>query len=215
MTAAAFLLAAACCRADLVLVQKVDGAGQSGTQTISIQGDHSRADLGPAMSVLTDGSSGESFALRHPDRTFVKISREQGKAMLDQIARHRGESPPPELKPTGKSEPVGEQECEVFTCDLGGMVVTYWIAKNFPDFRAIQEQLARVQSGALSLGAQGLLPDPKTFPGMTMKTELELGGKKVTTTTLSVKQGPVDPALFKLPRNYKETPLPEAKSEPE
>ena len=71
-----------------------------------------------------------------------------------------------------------------------------------------------MQTGALALGSQGLMPDPTTFPGMTMKTEMELSGKKVTTTTLSVKETPVSASLFEIPAGYKETPMPELKFEP-
>ena len=208
---AALLLSLACSRADLVLVQQVEGGGQSGKQTIRIKGGQSRADLADSMSLITDGASGDAFALRHADKTFVKISPAQGKALLEQFAKRRGNAPPPALKPAGKTEKVGDYDCDIFTCDLGGLTVTYWLAKNFPDYAVIQEQLAAVQSGALALGTQGLLPDPKKFPGMTMKTEMDLGGKKVATTTVSVKQEAVDPYLFKVPGNYKETPLIEPK----
>ncbi len=195
--------------ADLVLVQKVEGGGQSGEQTIHIKDGKSRADLASTLSLITDGATGDAYTLKHGDRTYMKIPAAQSQAMIEELRQKRGDAPPPELKPTGKMEKVGEYECEIFTTDLGGLAVTYWIAKGFPNYAAIQKQLSAVQSGSLALSSQGLMPDPATFPGMTMKTVIELGGKKVTTTTLSVREAPVAATLFEIPRGYRETPTPE------
>ena len=196
-------------QADLVLVQKVDGAGQSGEQTIRIKDGKSRADIAQALSIITDKTTGDAFTLKHGERTFMKIPAAQSQAMLEELRKKRGDAPAPELKSTGKKEKVGEYQCEVFKCDLGGLSVTYWIAREFPNYATIQTQLAAVQGSPLALSQQGLMPDPGSFPGMTMKTELILSGKKVTTTTVSVKETPVPASTFDVPAGYKETPSPE------
>jgi hypothetical protein len=196
-------------RADLVLVQQVEGGGQSGEQTIRIKADKSRADLATTLSLITDGATGDAYTLKHVDRTFMKIPAAQSQAMLEELRKKRGDAPAPELKSTGKKEKVGEYECEIFKCDLGGLAVTYWIAKDYPNFAAIQKQLSVVHSGSLALASQGLMPDPATIPGMTMKTMIELGDKKVTTTTKSVSEAPVAASLFEIPKGYKEVATPE------
>jgi hypothetical protein len=211
---AAVVLVAASARADLILTQRVDGGGQTGEQTIRIKDGKSRADLASTLSLITDAATGDAFTLKHADRTFMKVPAEQSQAMLAEMKKQRGEAPPPQLKPTGKKEKAGDYECEIFTADLGGLRVTYWIAKDFPNYTAIQKQLSAVQSGSLALASQGLMPDPATFPGMTMKTMIELSGKKVTTTTLTVKETPVAADLFEIPRGYKETPSPELQFAP-
>jgi Domain of unknown function (DUF4412) len=208
MKIAALLLAAllglAVARADLVLVQKVEGAGQAGEQTIRIKDGKSRADLAGALSVITDSTTGDSVTLKHNDKTFMRVPAEQTRAMVEQMRRQRGSDAPPELKSEGRKEKVGEYECEIFTSHLGELDVKYWIAKDFPNYQAMQEQISKLQSSAAAAGAGGLLPDPKTFPGMTMKTEMELGKKKVTTTLVSAKEEPVDPAIFEIPEGYRE-----------
>jgi Domain of unknown function (DUF4412) len=201
-------------RADLILTQRVDGGGQTGEQTIRIKGGKSRADLASTLSLLTDAATGDAFTLKHPDRSFMKVPAAQSQAMLAEMKKKRGEAPPPQLKPTGKKEKVGDYECEIFTTDLGGLTVTYWLAKDFPNFAAIQQQLSAVQAGAQALASQGLMPDPATFPGMTMKTVIELGGKKVTTTTLTVRETPVADSVFEIPQGYKELPSPELQFAP-
>jgi hypothetical protein len=206
---AALVLIAAPVRADIVLTQRVEGGGQSGEQTIRIKDGKSRADLASALSLITDAATGDAITLKHSDRSFMKVPAAQSQAMLEEMKRKRGDAPPPQLKPTGRKEKVGEYECEIFTTDLGGLTVTYWLAKDFPNYAAVQKQLSAVQSGAQALSSQGLMPDPASFPGMTMKTVLELSGKKVTTTTLSVRETPVDASVFEIPKGYKELPSPE------
>jgi hypothetical protein len=61
-----------------------------------------------------------------------------------------------------------------------------------------------VQSGGISAMAKGVMPEVKDFPGMPLKTEMDLGGKKLNITIVSVKEQPVDPAIFKIPNGYKE-----------
>ena len=199
----------ACARADLVLVQKVDGAGQSGEQTIRIKGTQSRSDISQSLSILTDSATGDAVTLKHSDKTFMRIPAAQTRAMAEAMKKRRGNAAPPELKALGKKEKVGEYECEIFSCDLGGLSVMYWFAKDYPKAAAIQEQLSALQSGGLGGGAAGVMPDPKTFPGVALRTELELRGKKVTTTIVSVKEEAVDAAIFNTPADYKELATPE------
>jgi hypothetical protein len=75
-------------------------------------------------------------------------------------------------------------------------------------------QMEKLQSGGISAMAKGLMPDLKEFPGMQLKTEMELGGKKVTTTILSAKDDTVDPLIFVIPKDYHEAPAPVLKMQP-
>jgi hypothetical protein len=200
---ASLLVSAMVLRADLVIVQKVDGAGQSGEQTIKIKGDKARTDLAQMVSMITDGATGEIVTLMHTPRTYLKVAPEQTKAMMEQLQKSRPSAEPAKLQPTGKKEKVGDYECEIFTANLGAITATYWIAKDFPNYQAVLGQLEKLQAGSISAMGNGLMPELKDFPGMMMKTEMDLGGKKVVTTLLSAKEENVDPAIFKIPANYK------------
>jgi hypothetical protein len=198
------VLLSATVQADLVIVQKVDGAGQSGEQTIRIKGDKARTDLAQQVSVITDGATGEGITLMHAQRSYFKVTAAQAKSMMDQLKKQRGDGEAPKLQPTGKKEKIGAYECEVFTATLGELGVTYWIAKTFPNYQSVLAQMEKLQGGAISAMGRGVMPDLRDFPGMPMKTEMELGGKKVSTTVTSVKEENVDPAIFAIPKDYKE-----------
>jgi hypothetical protein len=212
---AAWLLAAAVfAQADLVVVQKVEGGGQAGEQTIKIKGDKARTDLNPTVSMLTDGATGESITLMHTGRTYLKVSAEQTKSMMNQLQKLRTGTEPPKLQDTGKKEKIGNYDCQIFTADLGALKVTYWLAKDFPDYQNVLAQLEKFQAGAISAMGKGVMPELKDFPGMIMKTETDMAGKKVVTTLVSAKEENVDPTIFVIPKSYTEISSPELNFQP-
>jgi hypothetical protein len=211
---AVFFMGVAFGRADLIIVQKVEGGGQSGEQTIKIKGDKSRSDLAQPVSMITDGATGEMTTLMHTGRTFLKVSAAQTAAMMEQLQKLRPSAEPTKLQPTGKKEKIGEYACDIFTANLGAITVTYWVAKDFPNYPAVLAQLEKFQAGAVSAMGKGLMPELKDFPGMMIKTEMDMGGKKTITTLVSAKEENVDPAIFKIPAGYKETASPALKFQP-
>ena len=215
VSALGLLVAAASLEADLVIVQKVEGGGQTGEQTIKIKGDKARTDLNPAVSMITDGATGEMITLMHSGRTYLKVPPEQTKSMLEQLQKFRTNSDPAKLQPTGKKEKIGQYDCEIFTAGLGALTATYWIAKDFPNYQSVLEQLDKFRSGTISAMGKGLLPEPKDFPGMTIKTEIDLSGKKIVTTLISAKEENVDPKSFDIPSGYKEITSPALNFQPQ
>lgn len=205
---ATFLTATALVRADLVIVQKVEGSGQSGEQTIKIKGDQARTDLAQQVSMITNGANGDVVTLMHAQKTFMRISAAQTKAMMEQMQKLKPVGEPPKLTATGKKEKIGNYDCEIFTTNFGGVGVTYWIAKDFPNYSAVLAQMEKLQAGSISAMGKGLMPELKDFPGMQIKTEMDLGGKKVSTLLVSAKEENVDPASFEIPKDYQEASAP-------
>ncbi len=201
-------------RADLVILQKVEGGGQTSDQTIKIKGDKARVELTSTVSMITDGATGESITLMHSGKTYLKVSAEQAKAMMEKLQKMRPSAEPPKLQPTGKKEKIGDYDCEIFTANLGDLVITYWLAKDFPNFQSVLAQLEKFQSGTISAMNNGAMPPLKDFPGMIIKTEMDLKGKKTVSTLVSAKEENVDPAIFKLPAGYKEVTSPSLNFQP-
>jgi hypothetical protein len=195
-------------QADLVMVQKVEGGGRSGEETIKIKGDKSRTDFSGSVSMIADGATGEMITLSHTDRTYLKISATETKSMMEQLQKYRTGTDPVKLQPMGKQEKVGDYNCDVFTVALGSLTTTYWLAKDFPNFQSVLAQLEKFQAGTVTAMGRGLMPDIKDFPGMPIKTELSFDGKKIVTTLVSAKEDNVDPGLFNIPKDYKENTSP-------
>ncbi|MGB8170857.1 MAG: DUF4412 domain-containing protein [Chthoniobacteraceae bacterium] len=206
----ALLAAAVLARADVVVVQKIDGGGQSGEQTIRVKGGKARCDIGGAVSVIFDRETGETTTLSHAQRGTVTLSPEANRAMLEKMQKARGSTEPPALIPTGKKEKIGEYQCEIFTAELGNVKVTYWLAKDFPQLQTFLSHLDVLESSPLAGAKGGVAPRTKDLPGMPIKVLMDMGGQKVTVTTLSAKEENVDPSIFKIPAGYKDLPSPPA-----
>src|SRR5216683_7827636 len=94
-------------RADLTIVQRVEGLGQNGDVTVKIKGDKERIDAPSQPTRIIDGKAGEMTDLLNEKKTFIRISAEQIKAAAETINKFDGERPAaPKLTPTGKKETI-------------------------------------------------------------------------------------------------------------
>jgi Domain of unknown function (DUF4412) len=134
--------------------------------------------------------------------------------MLEKMQKARGSAEPAKLVATGKKEKVGEHECEIFTADVGKMKLTYWLAKDYPNFQNLLTQLDVLEGSPLAGASGGLAPRTKDLPGMPIRITMEIAGQKVIVTLLSAKEEVVDPGIFKIPAGYKEQPAPPTPAKP-
>ena len=207
---AALLLFFTAARADFIIEQKVDGLGQqSGSIVVKIKETKARAELSPQISYIIDGVSGDSVTLMHERKGFMKVTAEQGRALLEQMQKTPGAGGSA-AKPvaTGQKETVDKWPAEIFTWSNGALAVKYWIARDFPNFAAIQSAMDKARAGGLGALNKNLLPANSDFPGMVVKTEMKTKGKTITSTIVSVKEEPVDAKQFEIPGDYKELPTP-------
>ena len=218
LAVAAILLAANFpAQADVVIVQKVEGAGgQNGEMTMKMKDGKSRTDVNPQMSMITDTQSGEVITLMHDQKSYMKISGDTTRAMLDRIRKMADDQsasatpkPAPKLKATGRKDKINGYDTEEYTCDANGKKITYWIAKDYPDYSAILAQMMKMQQGGLAAMMKGMMPEASEFPGMPIRTEMDNGyGDKITTTLISAKQEPVNATDMEVPAAYKEMTMP-------
>jgi hypothetical protein len=202
-------------RADIVIVQKVEGVGgQTGEMTMKMKNGMVRTDVNPEMSNITDTKTGDVITLLHDRKSYMKISGATTKAMLEQIRKmtqeKSGSSPAsaPKLKATGRKEKISGYDTEEYVCDMNGKKMSYWIAKDFPNYSVILREMMQLREGGLSAMMKGLMPDASDFPGMPIRTEVDNGGEKIVTTLLSANQEPVDAADMQAPAAYKEMTMP-------
>ena len=63
-------------RADLIVVQKVEGAGQNGEVTVRIKGDKERIDAPSQPTRIIDGKTGEMTDLLNERKSFIRSIEE-------------------------------------------------------------------------------------------------------------------------------------------
>lgn len=215
--AAALLALPPISRADLVIVQSVEGAGQASRMTVKIKGDKTRADISPQLSSLTDGATGDSVMLMHEQKGYMKMPAERTKALMEKMKGFQLQSGKDGVKKeeaatgpkaTGKKQRIGAYDTEEYVCQVGNTNIHYWVAKNFPDWQKIQEQMLKNQEKSLSQMLKGKIVSLKDLPGMPIKSEMEFNGQKIAYTIVSVKEEDVSAKDFEIPAGYKEMTIP-------
>lgn len=209
LSAALLYVSTTFCMADWVIVQKTTMAGSETPMTIKVKGAKSRMDMGKEMSVLFDTPSGQALILLHAQKAMMRMDAEKIKAAMSTAAGKAGIPSEPIAPPTatGQTEKFGEHNCEVYTWT--GKIGTgkFWIAKDFPKAKELNE-LTDKMSQALANPLVNTMPKSADFPGMAIKSEVEMMGQKIVTELVSAKEEPLSDEDFKSPSGYKEISVP-------
>jgi hypothetical protein len=209
----ALILAAGLARADVVIVQKVDGAGQSGQMTVTVGTDKVRTDISPQVSTITDTTTGQVTTLMHDQKVYMIISADAEKAMCDQMSKtmqQSGVSPsasPAPPKATGKTDKINGYNAAEYTFNNGIIKASYWVSTEFPNAKMVSDALARFSKGSLADMTKAFTPDLSSLPGVPVKTEMEFNGQKMTTELVSATEQQVDPSIYQVPAAYTEVKM--------
>jgi len=198
-----------CARADLTIVQRVEGAGQNGDTTVKIKGDKERIDAPDQPTRILDGKSGEMTNLLNDKKTFVRVSAEQIKAATQAVNKFDADRKPASAKltPTGKKETVSGYETEEYVFESPQIKASFWVATTYPDATAILKEMQAPVSGAWKPSGMGM-PDYTDFTGVPLKTVISFGGNEVTTTITSIKKDPINATEFEVPKGFQELKRP-------
>src|SRR6202030_1941697 len=130
---AVFVGAFACAaRADLTIVQRVDGVGQNGDITVKIKGDKERIDAPSQPTRIIDGKTGEMTDLMNDRKSFVKISVAQIKAAAESMNLNADKkSSASKLALTGKKETINGYETEEYSYETPQFKASFWIADKY------------------------------------------------------------------------------------
>jgi hypothetical protein len=203
-------------RADLTLVQNVEGLGSPSEVTIKIKGNKLRIDASPKVTTIFDGGTGEMINLMREEKRVVRMSADKLKAAAEMINKFR---PPkegaekPKLIATGQKETINGYETEQYLYDGPDFKAVYWIAPKYPNGADVLKQLQAVKSDTWN--ATGMnWPDYRDFPGIPLRTRLTpknptAGGSEITSTISSVKQDPLNDSEFTVPPDFKEVKVPD------
>jgi hypothetical protein len=207
-----FLFTAVLVRADLVLEQKIDSQFVKGNSVTKIKGDKARMDIpspiGGNMTMIMDLKADQMAMLIHAQKMVMKMKMADAKKLTEEKQKASGvditkiEQP----KATGQKEKVGDWNCEIYEVNSGGMTGKMWVSKDFPNYKAVMEQINKVNAAA----STGMGMDPSKFQmdGMTVKTEMSVLGGKMTTTLVKVTEESVPDSEFEVPAGYNEMKLP-------
>ncbi|MEO8045232.1 MAG: DUF4412 domain-containing protein [Spartobacteria bacterium] len=206
-----FLALCTVARADLTVVQNMDST--QGTRKISfkIKGDKARVEVSPQITTIVDAKSGDLTTLLNDQKTVMRISGERAKAMAEMAKSFvKDESPVPALpKPTGRKETINGYETEEYVSDSPKYHASYWVAKSYPNYESILQQMALLQRGAFAEITKGM-PDYHALPGLPLRTKIKASGQdEITSTIESVSLAPLPASDFAVPPSYSEMKMPD------
>jgi len=201
-------------RADLTIVQKMEGIGPISETTMKIKGDKARVDVNPKITAIIHGKTGEMSNLMHDQKVVMRMSAEKMKAAMEMARQFSGKDEKketgekPKFAPSGKKEVINGYDTEEYVYETPQFKASYWIASKYPDGAAILKQLQSVNP-AIWKTANTHMPDYRDFPGLPIKTVISTGGNQITSILASVKQDPLSDADFEIPKDYQEMKLPD------
>ena len=202
------LLGTTAARADLTIVQQVNGMGQAYENTSRFKEGKTRVDTSPGTSLIMDLRTGETISLNHPQKTYLKISGEMAKAALATVQKMQSDQPETHspLTATGKQENISGYAAEEYTCTIAGVKMALWLTRALPDYEAALKELsAGFNQGAMAATMRSYGFDMSTLPGFPVRTVLEIPpDQTMTRTVVSVSTQPVPEAEFQIPADYKE-----------
>ena len=202
--------AATAARADLTIVQKIEGSDGTNKITLKVKGDKARVEINPQITTILDAKSGDLTTLLHDQKKVMRISGERAKAMTEMAQGLAKENAPENAKPvaTGKKEKINGYETEEYVADSPKYHTSYWVAKDYPNYQSILQQMSVLQSGAFAAIRKGM-PDYHDLPGLPLRTDIKMDGKVITSTLESVSSDPVSDSAFAIPSDYTEMKMPD------
>lgn len=206
-----FLFGTSAARADLTIVQKVDGAQGGNRVTLKVKGNKARVEISPQITTILDAQSGDLITLLHDQKKVMRISGEKAKAMAEMAKAMSKEMLPSDTPPkaTGQKQKIDGYETEEFVTEAPKYRTSYWVARDYPNYQAIVKQMAVLQNGAFAALRKGL-PDFKDLPGLPLRTEVKADGQSQMTSTIeSVATTPLTDAEFAIPPGYSEMKMPD------
>jgi hypothetical protein len=211
------LVSAWSARADLTVVQAIEGAGEemegadhTGDVTVKIKGDKERIDAPPQPTQIIDGKAGELITLINNQKKFIRITADQLKAAAQTINKSEAETEAPSAKsltPSGKTDTIHGYQAEEFIYQTPNFRASFWVAKKYPDAAAILKEMQGPFSGAWKASNMGM-PNYTDFQGVPLRTVVSMGEKKIVTTVTSIKKGPISPGEFEIPKDFQELKKP-------
>jgi hypothetical protein len=196
--------------ADWVIVQKATTDGQAQEIAIKIKGDKTRMDVADQVTIIANNATADITMLMHAQKVMMKMDAEALKAAMAMAGGALGgNASEPAAKPeaTGQKEKVGAYDCEIYTWKGQLGTGKFWVAKDFVGYKELNASQDKLMQ-AMGNPAAALTPKASDFPGMVIKSEVQMMGKTSVSELVSAKEEAVEETVFTLPTGYQEMKMP-------
>jgi len=197
----ALIFSMAAAQADLVM--KLNLESSKIKLVVKIKDDKIRYDTfideNEVWSIIADLKTGDRFRLDHMTKKIVK-----NPSILHDYTNATAKVEGLKFEDSGKSEMLNKYEAEIYTwTDSRGRTEKLWIAKNYPNFKEMRNDLSKIDIGK-SQNIKIGIPQLSSLSGMPLKLIISDKGdvRGLTFTLLSAKEESIDNTNFDLPRDY-------------
>lgn len=195
-------------RADLTIVQKVEGKGAGNEIVLKLKGDKARMEATPQMTTILDGKTGDTITMMNAQKRFIRISGEKARAIAEMANKYTGGAlGQPKMTATGKKMSINGYDTEEYVSETPTFKASYWIAPAYPNAAAILKQLQAAIPTIWNDVARGML-NYHDLPGLPLRTQIKAGENEITTTVVSIKQDSLSDADFVVPKDFGEMKIP-------
>ena len=202
----AFAGATGCARADLTIMEKVEGPAPTSAITIKIKGDQAKIEATPKVTTIIDAKTGQVTNWLNDRKLVLRMPAERVRAALEKtnrIADKTGTAETPKLVATGQKAMINGYETEEYTFDTGKTKTSFWVAPKYPDAAAILKQLHVLNAGPWKIhGAE--VPDYNDLPGVPLKFVSTVAGRDLVTTVTTINEEPLSDSEFAFPPGFQE-----------
>lgn len=210
------LLLAFTARADLTILQKIEGTDPASEVTIKVRAGKVRVDASPQVATILDGKTGDMISLMKDQKTAVRMSADKMKAaaaMVNKFSDKEKTDQPVKLMPTGRKEKISGYDAEEYVYETPDLKASYWIAPGYPDGKTILKEMEALKSEAWSEN-HSKMPDYSDFAGIPLRTVISSNGTQITSTIISIKRDSLNDADFVIPKDFQEIKTPEINVSP-
>lgn len=150
------------------------------------------------ISRIVDPKTGDGFILDHVPKRITAPSALFGQTNAVTKSGWL------QFQDTGITEMLNDYEAEIYKgTNSDGMTETLWVAKNYPDFKKIKNDLSKLDSR----NDKRFMPELNSLSGMPLKLLIphKSGvpyGADATLTLLSAKEESIDDSIFGPPKDY-------------
>lgn len=201
-------------RADLTIVQHMDGMGAAIDSATLFKDGRARNDESAAVSLIMDLKSGEVIRLMHAQKSYTKISGHIPAAVIHAMTQ----SPilPKDgglaLTPAGKKDTVSGYATDEYTCATPRIKMSVWLTKAMPGYAEILKEMSTGFPAIPAVAVlKGLGLDIAALPGFPVRIAYEVRpGQTITSTVVSISSKPIADSEFEIPADYTQMPAPPA-----
>jgi TusA-related sulfurtransferase len=157
--------------------------------------------------MVMDMNSGEMLTVMTSQKNYVKMNVTKA----TEAAANNNDFAKQHFVATGETAKVDGYDTEIYTLETPQSNGKYWVAKDYPNYTQIKDDLKKLNEGFMLQAISGKIPDVRELPGIPIKIEIKVFkplALTINATLISINQDPLDASLFVVPADYQQLQVP-------